>query len=335
MNQGDSLSGKRMYSRYRRGLFIALGVSALVYLALSLHAEIPRVVEHLRGFRWVLIIPILGLSLANYLIRFVRWEYYLRALDIRVSMRDSLAIFLSGLAMTITPGKVGELVKSLLLKDAAGTPIARSAPVVVAERLTDFLALVLLAGVGIGTYYQDKWMALAMVGGGIGAIILTLNSPTLSLAVVRLVGRLPLGSKFAPKLEEAYRATAHLLRPSAFLVGLLLAVAGWFAECLGYHVVFNGHGVDAPLKLATFLYAFSVIAGVVSPGGLGVTDLFLGVGAEELVPGMTPSLGVSTAFVIRVATLWFAVLVGSVALIRFQGAVQRPGHSADAQRRVP
>ncbi len=323
METGERPSGRDIYAKYRRGLFIALGAGALIYLGLSLYAEVPRVLEHLRGFRWWLVFPILLLSLANYLIRFVRWEYYLRKLEVRVALGTSLAIFLSGLAMTITPGKVGELLKSLLLKDAAGTPIARSAPVVLAERLTDFLALVLLAGVGIGTYYRERRGALYLVGGILLAIIVVLNSRKLSLALLRLGARLPLVGRVAPRLEEAYRATADLLGPGAFFIGLTLAVAGWFAECLGYYVVFQGHGVDASLKLATFLYAFSVIAGVVSPGGLGVTDLLLGVGAEELVEGMTPSLGVSTAFVIRVATLWFAVLVGSVALIRFQGTLQQ------------
>ncbi len=319
-NQDDVRTERSLYARYRHAVFVALGVSALVYLVLSLHAEIPNVLEQLRGFRWALLVPILLLSLANYFIRFLRWEYYLRTLDIRIRLRDSLSIFLSGLAMTITPGKVGELLKSLLLKEVAGTPMARSAPVVVAERLTDFLAVVMLAGVGIGTYYQDRWWALALAGAGLVGIIGVLNSERLSLGVVHLVARVPMVGKVAPKLEEAYRATAQILGPSPLIVGLGLALGGWFAECLGYYVVFQGHGVDAPLRLATFLYAFSVIAGIISPGGLGVTDILLGVGAEELVPGMTPSVGVSTAFVIRLATLWFAVLVGSVALIHLQGA---------------
>lgn len=318
------MSQNDLYSRYKRGLFFALGGGALVYLLFSLYAEVPKVLGHLEAFRWVLIFPILGLSLSNYLVRFVRWEYYLRRLEIRVKLKESFTIFMAGLAMTITPGKLGELLKSLLLFETAGTPVARSAPVVVAERLTDFLALVILTAVGIGTYYQDKRFALFLVGAGLVSVIILLNSRTLSLGIIRLSARIPGIGRYAPKLEEAYQATAHLLSPVPLTFGLLLAVASWFAECLGYFVVFNGHGVDVSIKLATFLYSFSVIAGVVSPGGLGVTDLALGVGAQELIEGLSASLAVSAAFIIRLATLWFAVAVGSIALIRFKGRIPDP-----------
>src|SRR5687767_4028377 len=104
----------------------------------------------LRGFQWWLLPFILLFTLFNYVLRFYKWDVYLRLIGATgVPKRDSLLIFLSGMAMAMTPGKVGELLKSYLLKQVRGTPIAASAPIVMAERLTDGVAMLVLASVGL------------------------------------------------------------------------------------------------------------------------------------------------------------------------------------------
>ena len=65
---------------------------------------------------------------------------------------DSALLFTSGMVMAVTPGKVGEVLKSYLLKRINGTPISASAPIVLAERVTDGLAMLLLMGFGLTLY---------------------------------------------------------------------------------------------------------------------------------------------------------------------------------------
>ena len=313
-----------LLGRYRRGLTIGLALAVLTYGGLSLRAELGRVLEHLLAFRWIFLLPVLLLSLANYALRFVRWEFYLRELSIHIARKDSLSIFLAGLSMTITPGKAGELLKTLLLKEVCGTPLMRSASVILVERLTDFLALVLLAGIGISTYYPDQQKWLGLLGACLVSGVAVLNSERLSLAILNFLRRLPGLSGLSARLEELWRAAHTLLSFRPLLLGVLLSTLAWLAECIGYFVVFNGHGVQAGLNVCVFLYAFSTIVGVVSPGGLVITDASLGEGALLLIPGMDPSLATAAAFVIRLCTLWFAVLVGSIALLRFQGHRSSP-----------
>ena len=59
----------------------------------------------------------------------------------------------------MTPGKVGELLKAWLLRARAGTPMAVSAPVILAERLTDGVAMLILASAGL-LLYRHGWQAL-------------------------------------------------------------------------------------------------------------------------------------------------------------------------------
>ncbi len=87
--------------------------------------------------------------MCNYLIRFVKWHFYLHQIGIHdVPKRDSFLAFFSGLAMVITPGKLGEWLKSYLLQEMRGIPFLRTAPILLAERFTDSVALLLLAVAG-------------------------------------------------------------------------------------------------------------------------------------------------------------------------------------------
>ena len=85
---------------------------------------------------------VLGLSSLNYLLRFWKWELCLGWLDVRgegpddapnLTLGRSLVIYLAGLSMSVTPGKVGEVLRSGLLKASDGVSFARTAPIVVAD----------------------------------------------------------------------------------------------------------------------------------------------------------------------------------------------------------
>src|SRR6266404_2292651 len=81
-----------------------------------------------------------------------RWQYYVGRLEIKIHWFRSLLIFISGLSMAITPGKVGELLKSYLLKRSTGAPVSRTSPIIVAERLSDGIAMLGLAATGLVLY---------------------------------------------------------------------------------------------------------------------------------------------------------------------------------------
>src|SRR5579862_2236063 len=139
------LSGARL----RRSVLLCIGGAIVVFLALGLYADLSKVGAALFHFRWALLPAILGLTLCNYAIRFLKWHYYMAQLDVPIGWRQSLVVFLSGLAMVVTPGKLGEFLKAYLVKEVAGTPMARTMPTVVCERLTDGIAMIGLASAGL------------------------------------------------------------------------------------------------------------------------------------------------------------------------------------------
>lgn len=300
-----------------RKIVIATLLGAIVFAGLSVYSDVQKLQAslsrfHFAAFGWALV-----LAAGNYGLRIVRWEYYLRRLGIRIPPGESSLIFLSGFIMSVTPGKIGEVFKSLLLYESRGIAIARTAPIVVAERLTDLLALVALTALGSLSFHHGLPVALA--GTGVVALALGICAyRPLAEWVIRALGRVPLLSRFAPKLAEAYEALRSLVHPTALFATTLISLCAWGLECAGLYLILQGFpGVHLGWQAATFAYSASTIVGALAmmPGGLGVTEIGM-TGLLQALGGGAVTAAVATAstMLVRLATLWFAVAIGMVAL---------------------
>jgi uncharacterized protein (TIRG00374 family) len=312
---------KKLFKRLLIGLVLGAGV----YACGAIYLGVEELRTSLASFHYWLFVPVLALTFGNYLLRYLRWALYLRLLGVRVPAGVNFIIFLGGLSMNITPGKIGELLKAYLLRESSGVPMARSVPVVMAERVTDLLALVLLMLTGFFTFRRFQGVLLA-VGGLILLFLVVVSSRRLSMALLHLIARLPGLARLGHKLEEFYEATAALFRPGPLALATLLGLAAWLCECVGFHLVIGGFpGARAPLLLAVFIYSATTLGGVVTPGGIGITD-----GSMTALLSYAAALTAATAgaatLIIRLCTLWFAVVVGVIALLIFR---RRVGLSAD------
>jgi uncharacterized protein (TIRG00374 family) len=302
-----------------RRIALAAGLGALVFLGLGLVANLSATLQAVGRFRWGLLPLVLAAVLANYALRFAKWDYYLRCLAVPLPRRQSLLVFLAGFTMSVTPGKLGELLKAFLVRDLAGTELSRTASVVMAERLTDVAGLLLLSALG-ATVLPHGSIFLGLVTVALGLAVVVFRTRWLGEWIHGVLLR---GGRLA-RLAEPFRlflgAGRTLLAPGALVLAVALSVVSWFFECLAFYLVLQGLGIDTALRAATFLYAFASLAGAVSmlPGGLGV--------AEGSLAGLLVALGVplpeaaAGTLLIRVATLWFAVaLGGATLLIAFRG----------------
>ena len=135
-------------TRTTRRILVVVAGGAAVFAAVSIYGDVHELGDRLAGYAWWTFAAALGLALTNYALRYVRWTLYLRHRGLSVPPRTSVLVFVSGFALSVTPGKIGELIKSYLLRAILAIPIARSAPLVVAERVTDLIALLLLGLLG-------------------------------------------------------------------------------------------------------------------------------------------------------------------------------------------
>ncbi len=318
-----------------RRLLVAMLLAVVVYGGFAVWRGIGKMGEELSRFHWWAFAAACGLAFGNYMVRWLKWEFYLARLEIRgVGRVDSLLTFLSGFVLTVTPGKVGEVFKSLVLFETHAVPVARTAPIVVAERVTDVIGVVVLIVIGsLGFSGGLLWAGL-----GIAAVLVLLvvvSNRGLSVGIIGIVEKLP-GPfrRIGPKLHEAYDSLATLVAPANLIVPTVLSIVAWALECTALWVILQGFGQDTGIGLATFFYATSTLAGalVPVPGGLGVTETSLQGQLQEL-----GHVGATTAtasmILVRFATLWFAVLVGFVALALLRR--RHPGLLAAAERDMP
>jgi len=306
-------------TRFRRWGAIAVAVATIGYLGYAVWKGLSETATELTAFQWPLYVPILLLTLVNYGLRYFKWHYLLGQLGIHVPHKANAWIFTTGLAMVISPAKAGEVVKPYLVREVTGAPMARTIPALVAERSTDGLAVVMLAAIGVSTFYKDAEQLIWGTMVGIGLVLAVLMVRPLAHGLLHAVGRLPLLHGISERLIESYDALRACLAPIPLLVTLVASLIAWWAECVGYWLVLRGLGLaDASLEASTFLYAFATVFGAPSPGGMGMADAALAEGATQLIAGLTAPQALAASLLIRVATLWFGVGLGAIALLRME-----------------
>jgi len=298
-----------MLKKFRGKLFISIAIGAFIGIVFSFYANISQLENAFEGFSYSLLPLIPICAFTNYLLRFIRWEYYLRILDIHLPRSESFGVFISSLSMAVTPGKMGEVMKSYFLKSMRGVPISKSAPIIFAERITDSVALLVISMIGAYSIGYGKGIIL-ITAVFFAAGIWIISNRTLSMKIIRAAERLSFVAKRIKLIETAYESSRVMLSGKALVISTLIGLVGWFIECLGFVLVLEGLGVHLKILSASFIYSFSIVIGSVTflPGGLGVTETSL---TGLLVLAKIPrNSAVAATFIIRAATLWFAVIIG-------------------------
>lgn len=272
---------------------------------------------------------LLAMACASFTLRFLRWHAAARALGIVVPAPRHFAIFLAGFAMTLTPGRVGEVLRLWLLRKSGGYRYEKTAPLLFIDRLSDVVAIAIL-GAGAALLFGRYQALSAVVLAGAIAANLVFFKPELFVFFVNLgYATLKRAPRLFARVRVALRQMGRLSDRRVYGLVLALSLASWTTEGYAFHLILArlGEGTAAatlPVAAGILVFALSTLAGVITmlPGGLG--------GAEISMLGLLIALGVNNAVavaataVIRVVTLWFAVLVGFAALpVAMRGAERR------------
>lgn len=306
-----------MIEKIKKNILFAIILSSIIYLAFSFYADFDSVVYGITHFDLSVLSLVLLLTSTNFFFRFLKWHYYLNLLNIKVKFQDSFLIFHSGLIMSVTPGKFGEVLKSFLLKKLKGTEISVSAPIVLAERVTDFFSLLILAAIGTIVFDYGVFAVAAI---SLVFIVLTvlINNRNLSLKFISALERMKFIEKHAHKLHSAYESSYKMLKIKPLYKMTFLSLLAWLPECFGFYLILTNFEASVSIVWSIFVYTFSIIIGALTllPAGIGVTEGSLLYFVTEKVN--STGTAVSVTLLIRLATLWYAVFIGIIALIYFK-----------------
>lgn len=297
-----------------RALIVSIVLSAAGYLGLSVWAGWRDLFNAVSSVGLAGTAVALGLSLLNYVLRFVRWQRYLRLLGHKVPWWPSLRIYMAGFALTTTPAKAGELVRSIFLK-RFGIKYAQSGAAFFAERLSDLIAILLITAIGVSSHPAARPWVIG-VGTIVFVVLLTLHYKQ-GLRYLETLGR----QLRWRRARELWVSLIDVVVQFRRLFGLpvmaystVLSVIAWAAEAHAFYLVARWMGADMTFAEAWFIYGFATLVGALSfiPGGLGSTEVVM-IGLL-LLAGMPEAQAIACALFVRVATLWFAVALGLIAL---------------------
>jgi uncharacterized protein (TIRG00374 family) len=311
-----------------RKVIVFVIISVVVFAAVGLYGQLDAVLAALASIPWWWVLPtMMALSFLNYIIRYVKWQFYLHRIGVFLSHKDSFSVFLAGFTLTTTPGKIGEAIKGYFIRDIDGTPIAKTVPVVVSERVTDLLALVLLAmiGFGIGVNTGDQLLTVILLGGVVFVAAIVLSQKTFYQQILKRFTSIGPLKRFHESLDDIEHTMTQTLGPKPLVLSTTISIPGWFMECLELWLLLSllsGAGIpslDTPslilLLQATFVHSTASIIGAVSflPGGVGTYEI-TSVALITFLLGIQAARASAATILIRVVTLWFSVIVGFIAL---------------------
>ena len=306
-----------------RKLLLLILLAALVFAGVAGYGDFRNTLTLLRDFPVAYLAGALGLAAVNFGLRFCRWAYYLKVLGLRAPARVSALVFLSGLAMSVTPGKAGEFFKCHLLRDRTGIPVAASAPVVVMERLTDVVSVLMMAMIGFALLpAQVLWVLAVVFGLCLAALI-----PILSRRGGALIDLPPL-RRWKEGLRISREGLRILVRPRVLTVAIALGLGAWVSEGFALWLILDGMNSEIGLFRALPIYGAATLVGAATtiPGGLVGTEGSMVALLQE--SGALREAASAGTILVRLATLWFAVAVGLVALASLNKSATAPKSAA-------
>ena len=257
---------------------------------------------------------------SSYLLRFPKWEYYLKKLKVKIPRRRNFIIYLSMYSMDITPGRWGRAVVSYTINKLTKVKFSKTFPAVVADIFTDFLGFAIICV--FFAFFVHKYILVSLI---ITTILLLpfvflYHEKPFTYLKSKLSRFRSLESFF--EVGELYFKNNKLLGKDAYWYSMIYTIPSMFLNGLSLYFVMLSFGINVGINnipTIVFIFASSLIFGMITgiPANLGVTDGAMLSALVAFFGGMGVSFGLASLITIffRIATVWFVEFFGFLALV--------------------
>ena len=305
--------------KFDNRLILILVAAVVIYAIFLFVSDYDTISETISGFNVNFLPHILFFITASWIPIFIKWHFLLKNSNIHVPVKGNIVVFLSGMGLELTPGHVGALIKSQILKTSSNIPRTKTMPIVLVEKVYDLIGAVVASIIGVIILGMEPYFII------IGILVLTAifffmyYTPAAELFFKRIT-KAKFFSKYVSNMSEFYQTIQKSTNVKIATICILLAVVYWFIVSAAAYYVLIGFDINLLDYLKVLaIYATSTLLGVISfiPGGIGIT--------EGTLTGLLTleGIGVSTALIlgimIRLLTLWYSAFIGFIAL-KFTGA---------------
>jgi uncharacterized protein (TIRG00374 family) len=311
----DKLQYVKTVRRLRFFAILGLLASFGVFLAVAVFGGFSNVlntIEHADPYIYLFAFVCVFLS---FCMRYLKWNYYTKKLKLKVSQGKNFLVYLSSNAGSITPGNIGSIVAAYTLKKITNVRFSKIAPMVTMQLFTDFLGFAIFALVA--AIIIGKFVLYVVI------LDIVLMIPFLLILSPWLFNILKKRKRKGPLLKRIYRFAKHyyvsqnsLNNRRTYLISLGFTAPADILNSMALYFSLLAVGLNPRIIASVFVFSTSQIFGMVTalPGGIGAADATF-VALLGSVFHLSPALSSAVTIMARLATLWFGVLIGMVALI--------------------
>jgi len=254
---------------------------------------------------------ILAFVFLGIMIKSLRQQLLYKQIEVCISFKTGILLFISGLSMEATPGGSGELIKSYYLKKKFGYPLAKTFPTVIMERLLDLTGIagiLLIVGLLLDNYNIISFMLILL--STLSLIFASGKKKKLFNFLLSIIEKIPILKKQATSFSESYQVFGELTSGKIMTKTLGLSFFVWMTDAIMIYFIFVGFNLNFDIIFSTFSMYSSLLLGVLTmiPAGIGVTE----VSFVEILRGEGVDTATSTSLVIlfRLVTIWFLTVLG-------------------------
>jgi len=291
--------------------FLLLFGILIFYVVFIAYSDFQEFSVNISQFEFSYLPIILAFIFLGIIIRGTRQQLLYKQIEVFISFKTGILLYISGLSMIVTPGGSGELIKSYYLKKNFGYPLAKTFPVVIMERLLDLAGIggvLLIVGLLLGNYNIILLMLILL--SVVSLIFVSGKKEKLFNFLLSILEKIPILKKQATSFSESYQVFGELTSSKIMTKTLGLSFFVWMTDAIMIYFIFIGFNLNFDIIFSTFSMYGSLLLGVLTmvPAGVGVTE----VSFVEILKGEGVDTAVSTSLVIlfRLVTIWFLTALG-------------------------
>ncbi len=330
--------------KYRKqivlGLLFSLGIYVVMLVLFDSQGQFTEGVgAAMQNFPWWTLGLIVVAQTGTFLTRFLTWQYYMGVIGARdkFSRVDSAVIFLTGFVLVVSPGKAAELLKAVMVKVKTGVTVARTVPVILAERVNDGISVLILmavtlilAGDNLALDPTTDALSRTIIFGStllIGGGLLAVQIRPLGMFALAIIARVPLIKRAHPWFCELYESSREVFNLRHVAVTIVFGVGTYGFTALVFVLILWALGLPMTTTLilqATFIVGIGAAIGALSfvPNGAGVTEISLAAMLMAIVapthPEMTLGVAAAAALLEGFFHKWYRVIVGLLVAFIFR-----------------
>ena len=306
--------------KFDNRLILILVAAAVIYAIFLFASDYDTISETISSFNVNFLPHILFFATASWIPIFIKWHFLLKNSNIHVPVKGNIVVFLSGMGLELTPGHVGALIKSQILKTKFSISRTKTAPIVLIEKVYDLIGAIIASIIGIIILGMETYLIAIALSALALIFFLMYYRPAFDL-FLGLIAKRKFFSKYIENISDSYEIIKKSTSVKSFTICILLSIAYWSIISAGVYYILAGFGIDMIdyLKILS-IYTSSAFLGAITfiPGGIGVTEGSL-TGLLS-IQGVDISLALVASVMIRLFTFWYPVCVGFISL-NFSGVL--------------